>query len=225
MLLISNSNYWAISGMAQLGDAALIGSFVHGRKQWPFVGVQVSYVCSFRSLNGPTNMETGSRGGYFWLTTREYELHDVIASCPQIVLGKYIAVTSFDSGPLVPNEDEMACGWQSRGGIAYSPKVESVERLPHDVYDEWYVFKSPQDLGNLYRGNIFEASIQAGQVATFVNFGPGFSLKNSDGKDLTDLFWSQLELIQLDSFISDGDLLNLVTPDGQLFESVRAALK
>jgi len=172
-----------------------------------------------------TNMEIGSRGGYFWLTTPEYELHDVIASCPQIVLGKYIAVTSFDSGPLVPNEDEMAGGWQSRGGIAYSPKVESVERLPHDVYDEWYVFKSRQDLGNLYRGNIFETSIQTGQVAAFVNFGPGFSLKNSDGKDLTGLFSLQLELIQPDSFISDGDPLNFVTSDGQLFESVRAALK
>jgi hypothetical protein len=170
-------------------------------------------------------METGSRGGYFWLTTAEYELHDLITSCPQVVLGKYTAVTSFDSGSLVPNEDEILAGWQSRGGIAYSPKVESVEKLPHDLFDEWYVFEIPRDLGNRYRVNIFETSMEAGQVAVFVNFGPGFSLKSSEAKKLTDLFWLQLELIQPVSFISDGDLLNFVTSDDQLFDSVRAALK
>jgi len=170
-------------------------------------------------------METGSRGGYFWLTTADYTLHDVITSCPQIVVGKYIAITSFDSGSLVPNEDEIVAGWQSRGGIAYSPKVESVEKLPHDLYDEWYVFKSPRDLGHLYEGNIFETLMTAGQVAVFVNYGPGFSLKSSEAKDLMDLFWLQLGLIQPESFISDGDLLNFVTSDDQLFDSVRATLK
>src|SRR4029077_14052595 len=82
----------------------------------------------------------------------EYERHDLITSCPQVVLGKYTAVTSFDSGSLVPNEDEILAGWQGRGGIAYSPKVESVEKLPHDLYDEWYVLDIPRDLGNRYRG-------------------------------------------------------------------------
>ena len=52
-----------------------------------------------------------------------------------------------------------------------------------------------------------------------------FSLKSSEAKNLTDLFWLQLELIQPVSFISDGDLLNFVTSDDQLFDSVRAALK
>lgn len=125
----------------------------------------------------------------------------------------------------MPNEDEILAGWQSREGIAYSPKVESVEKLPHDLYDEWYVLDLPRGLGNRYRGNIFETSMEAGQVAVFVNFGPGFSLKSSEAKNLTDLFWLQLGLIQPVSFISDGDLLNFVTSDDQLFDSVRAALK
>jgi hypothetical protein len=55
------------------------------------------------------------------------------------------------------------------------PEVESVEKLPHDLYDEWYVFKIPGDLGKLFQGNVFETSMQAGQVAVFTNFGPGFS--------------------------------------------------
>lgn len=172
-----------------------------------------------------TNIETGSRGGFSWLTTTEYELHDLITSCPEVVLNKYIAVTSFDSGRLVLNEDETIAGWQSRGDIAYSPKVESVDKLPHDVFDEWYVFEAPRDLGHLYKGNIFETSMKAGQVVDFVNFGPGFSLKNSEAKDLTDLFWLQLELIRPEAFISDGDILNFVTCDEQTFASVCAALR
>jgi hypothetical protein len=169
-------------------------------------------------------METGSRGDYFWLTSTDHDLDDLLKSCPQIVVGRYLAVTSCDSGSLVPNEDETKAGWQSRAGIAYSPKVEAVEKLPHDLYDEWYVFNSPRDLGNLFEGNVFEASMQPGQVAAFVNFG-GFSLHSADMKDLADLFWLQLKLIQPESFIADGCLLNFVTRDEQLFASICAALK
>jgi hypothetical protein len=169
-------------------------------------------------------METGSRGDYFWLTSADKTLDDLLMSCPHVVLGKYVAVTSFDSGSLVPNEEEVSGGWTSRAGIAYSAKVESVEKLPHDLYDEWYVFKSPTHLGNLFYGNVFEASMQTGQVAAFVNFG-GFSLQNPEFQPLADLFWMQLGLIQPESFIADGGLLNFVTCDEQLFVAVCSALK
>jgi hypothetical protein len=169
-------------------------------------------------------METGSRGRYFWLTSTDDDLDYLLTSCPQVVLGRYLAVTSFDRGSLVPNEDEVIAGWQSRAGIAYSPKIESVEKLPHDLYDEWYVFKSPRDLGNLFQGNVFETSMREGQVAAFVNFG-GFSLHSPEMKDLAALFWMQLELIQPECFIADGSLLNFVTSDEQLFATVAAALR
>ena len=64
-------------------------------------------------------METGSRGRYFWLTSADHDLDYLLMSCPQIILAKYLAVTSFDSGSLVPNEDKVIAGWESRGGIAY----------------------------------------------------------------------------------------------------------
>lgn len=169
-------------------------------------------------------METGSRGRYFWLTSADHDLDNLLMSCPQIVLARYLAVTSFDSGSLVPNKDEVIAGWESRGGIAYSPKIESVEKLPYDLYDEWYLFKSPRDLGNLFQGNVFETSLQDGQVASFVNFG-GFSLHSPEMKDLADLFWLQLGLIQPESFIADGRLLNFVTYDEQRFAAVCAALR
>jgi hypothetical protein len=50
----------------------------------------------------------GSQGRYEWLVTdREIDLVQV---CPEIVLGKYIAITSIDSGPLVPKRKGEG-GW------------------------------------------------------------------------------------------------------------------
>jgi hypothetical protein len=168
--------------------------------------------------------ETGSGGGYFWLTSVDDDLDALLTSCPQVVLGRYLAVTSFDSGSLLPNEDQVLAGWENRAGIGFSPKIESVEKLPHDLYDEWYAFKSPRVLRDLSDGNVFETSIEAGQVAAFVNFG-GFSLHSPEMKALADLFWMQLELIEPESFIADGSLLNFVTRDEQIFATSSAALR
>jgi len=102
-------------------------------------------------------MNFGSHGDYEWLVT-EHTLGDLLRLCPEIVLGKHIAVTSLDSGPLSLSEQEKAAGWESRKGIAYSPKLTGVENLPHDLFDEWYVFENPKDLGELAdpQTNIFE---------------------------------------------------------------------
>jgi hypothetical protein len=63
------------------------------------------------------------------------------------VLGKYAAVTSFDSGSLDLSDGEKAAGWESRKGIAYSPLIQSVATLPaRGGFDEWYVFETPVDL-------------------------------------------------------------------------------
>ena len=61
-------------------------------------------------------METGSRGRYSWLTSADHNLDYLLMSCPQIVLGRYLAVTSFDSGSLVPKEDEIIAGWERDKG-------------------------------------------------------------------------------------------------------------
>jgi hypothetical protein len=42
----------------------------------------------------------GSQGSYQWLVTEED--FDLLQLCPEIVLGKYVAITSIDSGELIP---------------------------------------------------------------------------------------------------------------------------
>jgi hypothetical protein len=169
-------------------------------------------------------VQTGSRGQYQWLTSDEHDLASLLATCPQAVLDKYVAVTSYDSGSLTLNDEEVAAGWESRKGIAYSPKIESVVKLRPDGFDEWYVFDSPTDLGQLFKGNVFEKPLRAGIVAAFVNFG-GFSLSNPVVQGLLDLFWPQLESIGPESLIADGAFLNFVSRDKALFAAVCTALK
>jgi hypothetical protein len=175
---------------------------------------------------------TGSHGAYRWLTAAQHELDTLLRRCPQAVVGKYVAVTSLDSGPMVLTDGEKRSGWRSQNEIAYSPQIKSAEegrteRSPGGCasYNEWYVFTSPFDLGALWHGNVFEAPMTPGQVCTFVNFGPGFDLHNPEMASLVSLFWKQLDWIQPESYIADADtLLTFVSRNEETFVSVHNAL-
>lgn len=169
----------------------------------------------------------GSHGAYRWLTTDQRGLHSFVQRCPQILVSKYIAVTSQDSGPLIVTDEEGLAGWQSRNDIAYSPQMQSVEKIPYGAFtgfDEWYVFRSPFDLGQLRHDNALESPMTPGHVSTFVNHF-GFALHDPEAQDLLDLFWKQLEWIQPESFIADGALfLTFASRNKELFTSVCQAL-
>jgi hypothetical protein len=72
---------------------------------------------------------------------------------------------------------------------------------------------------------VFEAPLTPGQVCAFVNFSFGFALHNPEMSDLVSLFWKQIDWIQPESYIADGDvLLTFVSRDEDIFASVRNAL-
>lgn len=175
---------------------------------------------------------TGSHGTYQWLTTGQHDLDTLLRLCPQAVVGKYVAVTSLDSGPMALTDAEERDGWRSRNEIAYSPQIQSAgnartERSPGGCagFNEWYVFNSPFDLGELWHGNVFEAALTPGQVCTFVNFGPSFALHDPEMASLVSLFWRQLDWIQPESYIADTDmLLTFVSRNEDIFVAVRNAL-
>jgi hypothetical protein len=62
----------------------------------------------------------GSRGPYEWLVTDES--FDPLQLCPEIVVGKYVAVTSIDSSEFVPTEKFKP----DRAGIEFLPKAKQV---------------------------------------------------------------------------------------------------
>jgi hypothetical protein len=171
----------------------------------------------------PTTV-TGSRATYQWLATGLHDLASFLQRCPKALAGKYVAVTSLDSGSLRLTEEEERSGWRSRGGVAYSPQVRSVETLRHGGFDEWYIFDSPKELGQVWQGNVFELPSTSDYVSVFVNFGD-FAPHNPEVEALATLFWKQLDLIQPEAYLADGNqFLTFVTRDQQLFAEVCKAL-
>ncbi len=176
-------------------------------------------------MESTSTTSIGTYGSNLWLASTELTLDEVLDACPQVVIGNYLAITSIDSGSFYPTDDEKRDGWEHRNGIGYSPLITSIDKLARDGYDEWYVFKEPFHMGALkdQLTNIFEFEFQTGRVAPFVNFGPGFLL--SKPNSLTELFWKQYDFIRPHCFISEGDVLNFVTADKELFRSVETGLK
>jgi len=167
-------------------------------------------------------LHVGSQGGYEWLVTDNS--FDLLQLCPEIVLGKHIAITSIDSGELEPNEKETASGWRSHEGIAYSPKIQNIEEVPREGWDEWYVFNDPTDLGTSHlQENIFEAPRGQGHVSVFVNYC--FALHLPAMKDIATLFWEQMGWVQAESYVADSNYLNFVSMNKALFASVHHAVK
>ena len=165
----------------------------------------------------------GSQDRYEWLVTDED--FDLLELCPEIVLGKYVAITSLDSGELVPTDKETAAGWQSRPKIAYSPKIKNAEDLPHEGWYEWYIFNSPTDLGRSHlKENIFEVPQEQGHLSVLVNYGFALHPPERAGH-LADVFWPQIARIRPESYVADNDYLTFVTMNGALFARVRDAVK
>jgi hypothetical protein len=174
--------------------------------------------------NDNQTVAMGAHGSYQWLATGQYELASFLRHCPQALLSKYVAVTWLDSGSVVLREEEKIAGWQSRNDIAYSPLIHSPEKLRHGGFDEWYIFDSPKELGQLWHGNVFETPTTTSHIATFVNFGD-FAPHNPELQELISLFWEQLERIQPESYVADGNaFLTFVSRDKQIFAAVHQAI-
>ncbi len=167
-------------------------------------------------------LTVGSEGTYYWLVTDQQ--FDLLEVCPEVVLGKYVAITSIDSGPLTPTDEELRAGWEAHEKIAYSPKIEHATDLPRSGWDEWYIFSTPTDLGISHLAeNIFEVPQQQGHLSVFVNYC--LALHQPEMKDLIDMFWRQIARVRPESYLADNDNLNFVTMNRSLFAKVRDAVK
>ncbi len=165
----------------------------------------------------------GSQGSYEWLVTDEN--FDLLQLCPEFVLGKYVAVTSMDSGQFIPTDRETAAGRQSRAKIAYTPKIGNAQDLPRGGWDEWYIFNTPTDLGTSHLAeNVFDVPQEQGHVCVLVNYG--FALHPTErSKNLATLFWHQLARIRPESYVADNDYLTFVSMNKGSFASVRDAVR
>ncbi len=176
-------------------------------------------------------MQSGVNGSYEWLEV-DLGLRAFLRLCPEVVVEKHAAITSFDSGFYFPSDSDLAKGWKNAGNIAYSPCLGSANELPRDCcgpdsggYDEWYVFEAQRQLGELCRENVFTTAAASGTVFAFVNF-VGFQLSEPEMQPVTDLFGKQMEWMQPESYIGDGrSCLVFASRNKPMFATVCQALE
>ena len=109
-------------------------------------------------------MNEGKTYNYHWIEGNEFGLHSLVTKCPQLIIGKNVVITSFDSGPLSPNDEEKGLGWYSKDDVFYAPKITNPKKLPYDQYDEWYIFDKLKEFK---------------PIDAFVNYG-SFFLRDPD---------------------------------------------
>jgi hypothetical protein len=186
----------------------------------------------FMAENGTPGV-VGTHGDYQWLSMFDRDIPDLLGLCPEVVLGKYLVITSIDGGSLKLTDQERADGWWTDDAakvfqgtswgppayrddwkVAYSPCLTSIHGLPHEThdeccagFDEWYVF---------------EQTPPPGEIEAFVNW-MGFRLYDPEYEWCADRLWDQLARLAPESYIADGTVFTFATRNKGLFTSVLAA--
>ena len=169
----------------------------------------------------------GSHGEYRWLSSAVHSLHTIVTCCPQVFLGRWLAVVSTDSGDPKWWAAQLE-GWKCRGGIAYSPRLTKLDGIVHQTdgydnagFDEWYVFDEPRDLGRVIGDEnpyTEEGAPSAGRILGFVN--RYYSVRYEDNSHAA-MFGEQVERLKPESYIADGaDEITFVSRDAELFSKV-----
>ena len=151
-------------------------------------------------------MQRGNQSGYqvvVWPAGRDLAIDDLWRRFPELVLGSYLVNTSFDSGFLMLSEPEKKKGWHLVGRLAHSPKIQHVDEIPHDQFDEWL---------------IFDQAVEVREFETMVNYCDFSPLDFWEEK--RDQFWAQIERLQPVHVIGENDGAYLVTRDADLFRRI-----
>ena len=147
-----------------------------------------------------------TRNGYNafdWINRSElFLLPTLWQQFPVLVLGKYLVNTSFDSGFLTLSPAEREEGWHMVGNLAHSPRIERLDQIPHDQFDEWLAFDDPTRVDN------FE---------TLVNHY-GFTPVDWDWDQQR--WWDQLSRLNPLHVLGENDNLYLVTRDESIVQQI-----
>jgi hypothetical protein len=157
-------------------------------------------------MNDSQSFFTGICGDYSWLVSgREF------ASLPDLVrqhhLGSRLCISSFDSGPLTPSDDETRIGWTLSGKLMISPPLTESLEIPYDQYDEWWIFESEPHLGD-----DLEVFINYGMFTlvhpevTYRSFDPTWEKRGLDYLvPIQERFWQQIERLNPVSYVGMGN--------------------
>jgi hypothetical protein len=94
-----------------------------------------------------------------WPVHSELLITDLWARFPELVIGKHLVNTSYDSGFVTLSDAEREEGWRMVGQFAHSPQISTIDQIPHDQYDEWLVFERPTQVESFRRWSTIADSL------------------------------------------------------------------
>ena len=148
------------------------------------------------------------RDGYHlldWSPNDQRTLLDLWTAVPEIVIGRYLVNTSFDSGHLTLTPEETSAGWKMIGALAHSPKIEQLSEVPNSQYDEWLVFDSPTDVP---------------EFETMVNYQT-FTPIDFDWHEKLERYWSQILTYHPRHVLAENQRLYVVTADENVLRKLQ----
>lgn len=161
-------------------------------------------------------INSGKYKDYYWIeiSSKKYDMDSLIFNFPEFIIDKYLSIVSFDSDSFLPTEFELKRGWIYENEIAYFDEVTEFElsqKSLFDIYDQWLIFEKKQRFKTM---------------EIFVNYG-GFSTDLNESRNKLELadtkrFWNQIEEINPQKFILNGDRLIFGTIKQTEFEKVKA---
>ena len=151
-------------------------------------------------MKSPRHIQRDGYHALDWRDTPNLFITDIWNRFPELVVGRYLVNTSFDSGSLTLSDSKRQDGWRMVGGLAHSPQIRSTDQIPHDQFDEWLVFDEP---------------VQVEEFETMVNFY-GFTPIDFDWEEKREHFWQQVVRLRLLHVLAENDGVYLVSRDEDL---------
>jgi hypothetical protein len=168
-------------------------------------------------------LEVGEHDDYRWFVGQfDGSLVDVVVDCH---LGRRLGISAFDSGLLHPTESEAEEGWTMQGSVALSPPLRAVTHVPHDGFDEWYIFDeqsspewSPEVFVNFSTFTLLPvAEIERRRDPTWEAHAFDWLIP------LQERFWQQIARIRPLSYVAMGDNDVIVTRNRDFSSKLDAA--
>ncbi len=168
-------------------------------------------------------MKTGRYGEFYWLVSNE-KIRDIDKIIIEYRTGYTLYLATFDSGLLLPTQEELDQGWKVDSEIMISPPLSGIVTIPYEQYDEWYISRGaltfPQEL---------ERYVNCGGFRLFaVNDDTKISESMWERnicdhmRPHQDAFRKQLLLINPETFVAIGDNEIVVSKDEGLINHIAA---
>jgi hypothetical protein len=155
-------------------------------------------------MKGARHIERDGYHAIDWRDDPGFFISDIWARFPELVVGRYLVNTSYDSGSLTLSDSERQDGWRLVSRLAHSPQIRSTDQIPHDQFDEWLVFDHP---------------IQVEEFDTMVNYH-GFTPIDFDWEEKRERFWEQVVRLQPLHVIAENEGVYLLSKEQDLIRKI-----